>query len=82
MQINNYKDLIEFIELESVNFKQASEVVSKALGVIPISFDTSKDKLIENVKSYIDRWKDYEGELPLFLCQKELQFNIKDVCKM
>jgi hypothetical protein len=80
--INNYNDLLKFIKREDVNSKQATEVVCKALNVLCI-FEKSKDEVIKATEYYINRFcKNGNSQRPLFLEQKEDQFNIKDIYSM
>ncbi len=73
--INNYNDLLKFIRREDVNSKQATEVVC--------IFAKSKDEVIKATEYYINRFcKNGNSQRPLFLDQKEDQFNIKDIYSM
>lgn len=80
MEINNYDDLLEFIKREEVTAKQASEIVCKALNIL-ILFEMPKEELIKCTENYITQWSMYEGERPIFLEQKEVNFNVKDIFK-
>ena len=79
IQITSYSELLEFITREDVNFDIASRTVCTCLKVIPISFDTSKEKLIQDTRNYIKRWEHFNGKKPMFLNQQGVNFDIKDI---
>jgi len=79
IQINNYKELLEFIKRKDINSKQATEIVCKALKVI-VLFDMNKDEVIEATEYHIKTFcQNNNNERPIFLTQKEAEFNINDV---
>jgi ethanolamine utilization protein EutP (predicted NTPase) len=78
IQINNYNDLLEFIKRDDINPKQATEIVCKALNVIAI-FEMTKDEVITATEYHINKFCQTAGERPIFLTQKEDEFNIKDI---
>ena len=80
VEINNYDDLLRFIERDDVPVEFCAEVVQKFLKVL-IIFQTSKPDLIQATKSHIEKFGSIPAhwEQPLFLNQKELEFNIKDI---
>lgn len=51
-QINNYKELLDFIKRKNINSKQATEIVCKALKVIVV-FELTKDEVIKATEYYI-----------------------------
>ncbi len=80
IQINNYKELLEFIKRKDINSKQATEIVCKALKVI-VLFDMTKDEVIEATEYHIKTFcqNNNNNERPIFLTQKNAEFNINDV---
>ncbi len=81
VQINNYNELLNFIKRDDINSKQATEIVCKALTVICI-FEMTKDEVITATEYHINKFCiNYTGERPIFLEQKESEFNIKDIFK-
>lgn len=80
--IRSYSDLIEFIERKEVTNEFAHELVTKVLKVIVIFHFETKEELIQVTKDYIERWcNQIAAEKPLFLQQKEDEFDIIDVFK-
>lgn len=78
--INNYKELLDFIKRDNINAKQATEIVCKALNVISLFDDFTKDEVIKTTEYFINKfWINYTGERPIFFGQKESEFSIKDV---
>ena len=78
-QINNYNELLEFIKRDEINTKQATEIVCKALKVISV-FDMTKDEVIKATNYYIKTYcQDKNTERPIFLNQRSLEFDIKEV---
>jgi hypothetical protein len=80
IQINNYAELLEFIKRDDINPKQATEIVCKALKVISL-FEMTKDEVIIATEYYIDTFCQTAGERPIFLNQRSIEFDIKDVFK-
>jgi hypothetical protein len=81
IQINNYKELLEFIKRKDINSKQATEIVCKALSVICI-FEMTKEELILKTENHINTFcKNYTGEHPIFLGQLSLDIDIKEIYK-
>lgn len=79
IQINTTAELLEFIKRDDVNSTQAFEIVCKFLNVVGISFDYTKEDIIRQTEYYISKFcKNNTGERPLFLQQKEDEFDIKD----
>jgi hypothetical protein len=77
--INNFDDLLDFIKRDEVNSKQATEIVCKALKVI-VLFDMTKDEVIKATEYHIKTFcQNNNNERPIFLTQKEAEFNINDV---
>ena len=77
--INNYDDLLTFIKRKDINAEQAAKVIKATLNVI-ILYVESKETLIKQTEYHINKFcKNNTGERPLFLCQKELEFDIKDI---
>ena len=77
-KINNYNELLEFIKRDDINPKQATEIVCKALNVIcPIT--SKKDEVIKNTVYYIKTFCQNSTDVrPIFLNQKNAEFNISD----
>lgn len=69
--INNYEDLIQFIERTDVSFEDATIVVCRCLNVISLTFDT-KESLIESAKDYIETRSFSNEEKPIFLLPIEI----------
>ena len=80
VQINTNDELLAFIQRDEVPKDLVREVIQKFLKVI-IVFDASKGDLIEATKSHLEKFGSIPAhwEHPLFLNQKELDFNIKDI---
>jgi len=79
-QINNYNELLQFIKRDNINAKQALEIVCKALNVISLFDDYTKDEVIKTTEYFINKFCiNNTGERPIFLGQKESEFSIKDV---
>ena len=77
--INNYTDLLNFIKRKDINSEQATKVIKATLNVI-ILYEEPKETLIKQTEYYIKTFcKNADAERPLFLCQKELEFNITDI---
>jgi hypothetical protein len=78
--INNYDELLEFVKREDVSVKDATEIVCKALKVI-VLFDMNKDEVIEATEYHIKTFcqNNNNNERPIFLTQKNAEFNINDV---
>ena len=77
--INNFNELLDFIKKDEVNSKQATAIVCKALNVLCI-FEMTKDEVITATEYFINKFcRNYTGERPIFLGQKESEFSIKDV---
>jgi hypothetical protein len=80
--IRNEHDLIEVIERKEVTNAFAHELVTKVLKIIVIFHFETKEELIQVTKDYIERWcYNDDAERPIFLQQKEEEFNIKEVFK-
>jgi hypothetical protein len=71
LRINNYKDLIQFIERTDVSFEDATLVVCSALNVISLTYDT-KRSLIESTKEYINTNGFPNKDKPVFLLPIEI----------
>jgi hypothetical protein len=71
LRINNYEDLIQFIERTDVGFEDAETVVHSCLNVISLTFDTKKS-LIESTKEYIKTHGYSNKEKPIFLLPIEI----------
>lgn len=83
IEINTYDDLLEFINRPDVPAKKALEVSCAFLRVIDVTFEeVKKENVIKDVTDYINRWC-HEGtfERPIFLCQLEDEFSIKDLAR-
>ena len=79
IQINNYAELLEFIKRKDINSKQATEIVCKALKVISI-FEMQKDEVIKATEYHIKTFcQNNNSERPIFLNQRSLEFDIKEV---
>jgi len=84
IQINNTAELLEFIKRDDVTADEAVEVISKFLNVFAMFFvdgnnQINKNDVIKQTEYYISKWcENNTGERPLFLCQKEDEFSIKD----
>ena len=77
--INNFKELLDFIKKDEVNSKQATEIVYQALKVISL-FDMTKDDVIKATEYHIKTFcQNDNSERPIFLNQRSLEFDIKEV---
>ena len=71
LKINNYEDLIQFIERTDVSFEDATNIVCTCLNVISLTYDTKKS-LIESTKEYIKTHGFLNKEKPIFLLPIEI----------
>ena len=79
IQINNYTELLDFIKRDDINPKQATEIVCKALKVISL-FEMTKDEVIKATEYHINTFcQNTTSERPIFLNQRSLEFDIKEV---
>lgn len=77
--INTTTELLAFIKREDVTAKQGLEVVCKTLKVLAV-FEMTKEDLINATEYCINTfYKNNNSEKPIFLCQKTIDFDIKDV---
>jgi len=77
--INNYDDLLTFIKRKDINAEQATIVIKQCLNVI-ILYAETKETLIKQTEYHINKFCFSEHqERPIFLCQRELEFSIKDI---
>ena len=79
MEINNFDELLTFLERKEVTSQHINELLIKSISVYCYGQD-GKEEIIRQLKEY---WVKF-GHLPisrrpLFLSQKEVEFNIKDI---
>jgi hypothetical protein len=82
IEINNYDDLLEFVKRQDISVNDATEIVCKVLKVVSL-FELTRKELIIATHYYINNFSK-NNELihkPLFLNQRSLEFDIKDVFK-
>jgi hypothetical protein len=76
--INNTQELLTFIKRDDVTAKQAAEIICKTLKVL-VLFEMTKKELIESTEYCINTfYNNSNSERPIFLCQKTIDFDIKD----
>jgi hypothetical protein len=79
LHINTYEDLIQFLERDNIDIEIMQRVAHKFLRTVPLSFsDLTKEQFRKQVKGYIERFADCEDK-PLFLEQRQKEFNIRDI---
>lgn len=78
IEINNTDELLTFIKRDDVTAKQGLEVVCKTLKVLAF-FEMTKTELIDATEYCVNTfYKDGNSERPIFLCQKTIDFDIRD----
>lgn len=78
--IRSFEDLVPFLERSDVKLDFAHQVTEKVLKVLIIFPFETKAELIEAVRDFIVKFCGAGiDERPIFLRQKEEEFNIKDV---
>jgi len=73
--ITTYNQLIEIIRDNNLNVEQATELINKSLSVLIIQKYSTTDELLKVVDEYWNKWKNYQGEKPIFM---DLDINVKD----
>jgi hypothetical protein len=81
MEINNFNELLTFLERKEVTSQHINEILIKSIGVYCYVED-EKDEIIMQLQEY---WTNFGNlsirERPIFLNQKSLSFNISDIYK-
>jgi len=81
MEINNFDELLTFLERKEVTKEHINELLIKSIGVYCYVED-EKQEIIKQLKAY---WTSFGhlpiGERPLFLSQNNLYFDISDIYK-
>jgi hypothetical protein len=78
MEIQNFDELIEFIETNDLSIENISKLVKECIGVY-IVFYSNKDELIKDLIVFWDEYKD-TTERPIFL-DAEHPFDVKKFWK-
>lgn len=73
--INTFDQLIEFIKANNLNVEQSKLLIEPCLNVLIITDYPNTEILIKLATDYWNKWKQYEGERPLFL---DLDINVKE----
>jgi hypothetical protein len=73
--INTFDQLIEFIKANNLNVEQSKLLIEPCLNVLIIFDYPNTEVLIKLATDHWNKWKNYEGERPLFL---DLDINVKD----
>jgi hypothetical protein len=81
MEINNFEELLTFLKRKEITSQHINEILIKSIGIYCYAED-DKEEIIRQLQEY---WVKF-GHLPisrrpLFLNQKEVEFNIKDIYK-
>ena len=80
--INNYEQLINFINRDDITVDQAYEITLEFIGpIIVFSNDPgykTKEELIKDILNY-QRIEEISPCRPMFLRQKDASFNIKEI---
>ena len=74
MEIQNFEQLIEFIETNNLSIDNISKLVKECIGV-HIVFYTDKNELMNDLKDFWQHWK-HTTERPIFL-DAETPFDVK-----
>ena len=81
MTINNYDELILFIESNDLTSEQIAELIKNCLNVYTIHFENSD--IIEELKEYWNKFGHLpRSERPLFLFQTKRNIQLKDILKV
>lgn len=79
IHINNYNELLQFIKRDDINPKEATAIVCKALNIVSL-FEMTKDEVIIVTEYYIKTFcQNNNSKRPLFLNQRSLDFDIRDI---
>jgi hypothetical protein len=81
MEINNFDELLTFLERKEVTKEHINELVSRTIGVYCYVED-EKEEIIRQLREY---WNSFGNlpinERPIFLSQESFNFNINDIYK-
>jgi hypothetical protein len=81
MEINNFDELLTFLERKEITSQHINELLIKSIGVYCFGQD-GKEEIISQLKEY---WASFGNlpitERPIFLSQKSLNFSINDIYK-
>lgn len=78
IEINTPDELLSFIKRNDVTAREGMQVVCKTLKVLAV-FEMTKDELIDATEYCVNTfYKNSNSERPIFLCQKTIDFDIKD----
>ena len=73
--INTFDQLIEFIKANNLNVEQSKLLIEPCLNVLIIFDYPNTEILIKLATDYWNKWKQYEGEKPIFL---DLDIDVKE----
>ncbi len=73
--INTFDQLIEFIKANNLNVEQSKLLIEPCLNVLIIFDYPNTEILIKLATDYWNKWKQYEGEKPIFW---DLDIDVKE----
>lgn len=74
--INTFNQLIDFVRANNLNVEQSKQLIEPCLNVLIILDYPTTEDLIKLATDYWNKWKNYEGEKPLFM--DNINFDVKD----
>jgi hypothetical protein len=74
--ITTYNELINFIMENNLNVEQSKKIIEPCLNVLIILDYSTTEELIKLATDYWNKWKNYEGEKPIFM--DNLNLDVKD----
>lgn len=81
MEINNFDELLTFLERKEITSQHINELLIKAIGV----YCYVEDEKEEIIRQLLEYWTSFGNlpmnQRPIFLSQKNLNFNITDIYK-
>ena len=79
MEINNFEELLTFLKRKEITSQHINEILIKSIGIYCYAED-DKEEIIRQLQEY---WNSFGNlpitERPIFLSQKNLDFNISDM---
>jgi len=74
--ITTYNELINFIMENNLNVEQSKKIIEPCLNVLIILDYSTTEELIKLATDYWNKWKNYQGEKPIFM--DNLNLDVKD----
>ena len=74
--ITTYNELINFIMENNLNVEQSKKIIEPCLNVLIILDYSTTEELVKLATDYWNKWKNYEGEKPIFM--DNLNLDVKD----